>query len=44
MSHKPDIDKIYLNAKDAFEAKYPLLINKRKIVGLNYFDHSKTFI
>ena len=28
ISHKLDIDKIYLYAKDPFEAKYQLLINK----------------
>ena len=29
ISHQPDIDKIYLCAKDLYEAKYQLLINKR---------------
>ena len=29
-SHQTDIDKIYLNAKDLYKAKYQLLINKRK--------------
>ena len=29
-SHQTDIDKIYLNAKDLYEAKYQLLIKKRK--------------
>ena len=27
INHGPDIDKIYSNAKDPFEAKYQLLIN-----------------
>ena len=27
MNHKPNIDKIYLYAKDSFEAKYQLLKN-----------------
>ena len=27
---QPDIDKIYLYAKDLYEAKYQYLINKRK--------------
>ena len=31
-----DIDKIYLYAKDPFEAKYQFLINKRKSVGIEY--------
>ena len=30
ISHQPDIDKIYLCAKDLYEAKYQLLINKRE--------------
>ena len=34
ISHQPDIDKIYLYAKDQYEAKYQLLINKRESTGL----------
>ena len=30
ISQQPDIDKIYLYAKDPYEPKYHLLINKRK--------------
>ena len=30
MSHQPDVDKTYLYAKDPFEAKYQLLINKHE--------------
>ena len=33
INNQPDIDKIYLYAKDAYEAKYQLLINKRKNIG-----------
>ena len=40
---KPDIDKIYLYAKDPYEAKYQLLINKRD-AGLKYLNYSKAFI
>ena len=29
MSQQPDIDKIYLYAKDPYEAKYQLLFNKK---------------
>ena len=29
INHELDIDKIYLYAKDPFEAKYQLLFNKR---------------
>ena len=44
ISHKPDIDKIYLHAKDPYEAKYQLLINKRESTGLKYLNDSKDFI
>ena len=30
ISHQPDIDKIYVYAKDPCEAKYQFLINKRE--------------
>ena len=39
-----DIYKIYLYAKDTYEAKYQYLINKREKVGLKHYDDSKTFI
>ena len=35
---------MYQHAKDPYEAKYQYLINKRKKVGLNLYDDSKTFI
>ena len=41
---EPDIDKIYLYAKDLFEAKYQLVINKRKSTGLKYLNYLKGFI
>ena len=44
ISHQPDIDKIYLYAKDPFEAKYQLLINKRESTDLKHFNDSKAFI
>ena len=44
ISHQPDIDKIYLYAKDPFEAKYQLLINKREITDLKHFNDSKAFL
>ena len=44
INHEPDLDKIYLYAKDPDEAKYQLLINKRESTGLNYSNHSKAFI
>ena len=33
INHQPDIDKIYLYAKDPSEAKYEFLINKRESTG-----------
>ena len=30
INQQPDIDKIYLYAKDPYEAKYQFLINKEK--------------
>ena len=44
INNEPDIDKTYLYAKDPCEAKYQLLIKKRKNAGLNYFNDSKAFI
>ena len=40
-SQQPDIDKIYLHAKDPSEAKYQLLINKREIKGLKQLSELK---
>ena len=44
IKNQPDIDKIYLHAKDPYEAKYQFLINKRESVGLEHFDDPKAFI
>ena len=44
IENQPDIDKIYLYAKDSYEAKYQYLINKRERVGINYFNDPKDFI
>ena len=38
INNQPDIDKIYLYAKDLYEAKHQCLINKREKVGLNHED------
>ena len=39
-----DIDKMYLYAKDPYEAKYQFLINERESTGLKHFNDSKAFI
>ena len=44
INNHPDIDKIYLHAKDPHEKKYQYLINKRKEVGLNHFNDPKAFM
>ena len=43
-NQQPDIDKIYLYAKDPYEAKYQFLIKKREDVGTKHFNDSKAFI
>ena len=44
INNQPDIDKIYLYAKDPYEAKYQYLINKREKVGLDHFKDPKAFM
>ena len=44
INNQPDIDKIYLYAKDLYEDKYRLLINKRESTGLKHFNDFKAFI
>ena len=44
INNQPDIDKIYLYAKDLYETKYQYLINKREKVGLNHFNDPKALM
>ena len=44
INNQPDIDKIYLYAKDLYEPKYQFLINKRESRGLKHFNDPKAFI
>ena len=44
INHEENINKIYLYAKDPYEAKYQLLINKRESADLKYLNDLKTFI
>ena len=44
INNQPDIDKIYLYAKEPYEAKYQYLINKGEKVGLDYFNDPKAFM
>ena len=38
INNQPDINEIYLYAKDPYEVKYQYLINKREKVGLDHFN------
>ena len=44
IENQPGIDKIYLYAKDPYEAKYQYLINKREGISINRFNDPKAFI
>ena len=41
INSQPDIDKLYLYAKDPYEAKYQFLISKK---GLKHFNDPKSFV
>ena len=43
IENQPEIDKIYLYAKDTQEEKYQYLINKREGVDIDDFNDSKAF-
>ena len=44
INNQPDIDKIYLYAKDSYETKYQFLIDKRESTGLKHCNDPETFI
>ena len=44
INNQPVIDKIYLYAKDPYEAKYQFLIHKRESTGVKHFNDSKAYI
>ena len=45
INNQPDINKMYLYAKDPYEAKYQYLINKREKVRLDHhFNDPKSFM
>ena len=44
INHQTAIDKVYLYAKDPYEAKYQFSINKRERKDLKDFSDSKAFI
>ena len=44
INNQPDIDKIYLSAKDPYETKYQFFINKRENTGSKHFNDPEAFI
>ena len=44
INNQPDIDEIYLYAKDPYETKYQYLIKKSEKVRLDHFDDPKAFM
>ena len=44
INSQADIDKIYLYAKNSYEAKYQFLINRRESTGLKHINDLKAFI
>ena len=44
INQQPDIDKIYLYAKDPYKTKYQFLIEKHEDVATFHFNDSKAFI
>ena len=44
INNEPDTDNIYLFAKDPYEVKYQLLINKRESNSLKYLNNPEAFI
>ena len=43
-NQQPNIDEIYLNAKDPYKAKCQFLINKQESARLKHLNDSKAFI
>ena len=44
LNYQPGIDKIFIYAKDLYEAKYQLLIKKLENIGLKHFNDPKVFL
>ena len=44
IENQPDIDKIYLYAKDPYEAKYQYLIKIREKVGIYHHNDPRAYI
>ena len=44
IENQPDIDKIYLHAKDPYEAKYQYSIKIREKVGIDYHNDPRAYV
>ena len=44
IENQPDIAKMYLYAKDPYEAKYKYLIKTRENVGIDHHNNVRTYI
>ena len=44
INEQPDVDKVYLYAKDPYESKYQFSINKRESTGLMHFNDFKALL
>ena len=44
IENQPDIDKVYLYAKDPYEAKYQYLIKIREKVGIDHHNDPRAYI
>ena len=44
IENQPDIDKIYLYAKDPYEAKYQYLIKISETVGIDHHNDPRAYI
>ena len=44
IENQPDIDKIYLYAKDPYEAKYQYLIKTREKAGIDHYNDPRACI
>ena len=44
MSQQPDIETIFLYAKDLYEEKYPFLSNQQVSTRLKHLNDSKPFV
>ena len=44
ITHQPDIDKINIYAKNPYETKHQLIINKHEQIDIKHFEDSAAFL